>query len=84
MTNRLLTRLTNQLRSRGVNNARGMAESLLEQRGHLKDGKLTKAGEKRQALGNEGRAKDRAVKYGGGKTSDYKYDPKTNRTRKKP
>lgn len=80
---KLLTRLTNQLRSRGVQNAKETAESLLVKRGHMKNGELTKEGEARQKLGNAGRAKDRAVKYQGGKPSDYSYNPKTNRTRKK-
>ena len=79
----LLKRLTNQLRSRGVDDAKGMATALLQKRGHLKNGKLTEEGQKRQDLGNDGRAKARAVKYNGGKPSDYKYNPKTNRVRKK-
>lgn len=62
-----------------------MAIALLKKRGQLdSSGKLTAKGKKRQALGNDGRAKDRAAKRGGGKASDYKYNPKTNRaTRKK-
>lgn len=80
---KLQTRLTRQLASRGVQNAKAVADSLLEKRGHLKNGKLTQEGKARQALGNEGRAKDRAVKRSGGSPSDYSYDPKTNRTKKK-
>lgn len=80
----LLTRLTRQLASKGVKGAKGMATALLKKRGHLSPtGELTSAGKKRQALGNDGRAKDRAVKQSGGKPSDYKYNPKTNRTSKK-
>jgi hypothetical protein len=79
----LQTRLTRQLASRGVKNAKSVADKLLADRGHLKNGKLTKEGQQRQSLGNDGRAKDRAVKRSGGKPSDYSYDPKTNRTRKK-
>lgn len=79
----LVTRLTRQLASRGVRGAKGMAQALLEKRGHLKDGKLTSEGRARQALGNEGRAKDRAVKATGGAPSDYVYNAKTNRTKKK-
>lgn len=62
-----------------------MAVGLLKKRGQLSSsGKLTKAGKTRQAMGNAGRAKDRAAKRSGGKMSDYKYNPKTNRaTRKK-
>lgn len=80
---KLQQRLTRQLASRGVKGAAKMADSLLEKRGHLKDGKLTAEGKARQALGNDGRAKDRAVKRSGGKPSDYSYNPKTNSTRKK-
>lgn len=60
-----------------------MANGLLEKRGQLKDGKLTALGKERQALGNDGRAKDRAVKANGGKPSDYKYNSKTNQATKK-
>lgn len=60
-----------------------MAAALLKKRGQMDDkGKLTSEGKKRQAMGNAGRAKDRAVKRSGGKPSDYKYNPKTNRTKK--
>lgn len=83
MSSVLLTRLTNQLRSRGVDNAKQKAAAILTKRGHMKNGELTAEGKKRQSLGNEGRAKDRAVKQSGGKPSDYKYNPKTNRTKKK-
>ena len=83
MTSKLETRLTRQLASRGVKGAANMARGLLEKRGQLKDGKLTAEGKARQALGNDGRAKDRAVKAGGGKPSDYTYNAKTNSTRKK-
>ena len=76
-------RLTRQLASRGVSNAKEMAYALLTKRGHMKDGALTAEGKKRETMGAEGRAKDRAVKTAGGKPSDYKYNPKTNRTRKK-
>jgi hypothetical protein len=80
---KLQERLTRQLASRGVKGARNMANGLLEKRGHLKDGKLTTEGKERQSLGNAGRAKDRAVKAGGGKPSDYTYNAKTNSTKKK-
>lgn len=73
-------RLTRQLASRGVKNAKGVAASLLKKRGHMtEDGKLTKEGKKRQKLGNAGRAKDRAAKKSGRKSKDFKYDKKTNR-----
>jgi hypothetical protein len=61
-----------------------MATGLLRKRGQLGgDNKLTTEGKKRQALGASGRAKDRAVKANGGKSSDYKYNPKTNRVKKR-
>jgi hypothetical protein len=80
---RLQERLTRQLASRGVKGAKQMADALLEKRGHLKNGELTAEGKKRQALGNDGRAKDRAIKLHGGKPSDYVYNAKTNRVKKK-
>ena len=77
---KLETRLTRQLASGGNKGAAQMAHGILVKRGHIKqDGALTEAGQARQDLGNDGRAKDRAVKYSSGhKASDYKYDPKTN------
>jgi hypothetical protein len=81
--NVLETRLTRQLAARGVKGAKGMAIALLTKRGHLKEGKLTPEGQKRQALGNAGRAKDRAVKRSGGSPEEYSYNPKTNSTKKK-
>lgn len=77
----LVARLTSQLASRGVENPHSEAVSILKTRGHLdSDGNLTKEGKARQALGAEGRAKDRAAKYAGGKrkASDYTYNRKTN------
>lgn len=76
-------RLSRQLAARGVKGSQVVADRLLEKRGQLKDGKLTPKGEARQALGNEGRAKDRAARYSGRKPSDFAYNPKTNRTRVK-
>ena len=77
---KLQQRLTRQLASRGVKGAAKMADSLLKKQGNLSsDGKLTAQGKKRQAMGNDGRAKDRAAKVSGHKTSEYKYNPKTNR-----
>lgn len=81
---KLVARLTRQLASRGVKGAKGMAIALMRKRGQVDDkGGLTSKGKKRQALGNAGRAKDRAVKRSGGKSSDYKYNPKTNRAKKR-
>lgn len=80
----LLTRLTRQLASKGVKGAKSMATSLMKKNGQLDaKGQLTAKGKKRQALGKDGRAKDRAAKYSGNKASDYKYNPKTNRATKK-
>lgn len=74
----LQTRLTRQLASRGVKDAKGMAVALLTKRGDMKDGKLTEKGKERQALGDAGRAKDRQARYSGRKPEDFKYDAKTN------
>jgi hypothetical protein len=74
--NALLRRLTQQTGSRSL------ALKLLTRRGHMKNGKLTAAGRKRQALGNAGRAKDRAAKRYGGSPSDYTYNSRTNRATK--
>lgn len=76
----LLDRLTRQLASRGVKGARNMAAGLLKKRGQMtKDGKLTAKGKARQKLGDGGRAKDRAAKSAGRSSSEYNYNPKTNR-----
>lgn len=77
---RLEQRLTDQLKARGVSNANDKARQLLVKRGHTdKNGNLTPAGKKRQDLGNEGRAKDRESKRTGRSSSDYNYNPDTNR-----
>lgn len=80
----LLSRLTRQLASRGVKGAANVALGLLKKRGQAtSEGKLTASGKKRQALGASGRAKARSAKYSGKKSSDYKYNSKTNRAVKK-
>lgn len=57
-----------------------MAAALLKKRGQMDNkGNLTAEGKKRQAMGNDGRAKDRAAKRSGKKASAYKYNSKTNR-----
>lgn len=77
---RLLRRLTRQLASKGVKGAKNMAVGLLKKRGQMSDsGALTPSGKKRQALGADGRAKDRAAKASGKKASAFKYNKKTNR-----
>jgi len=80
----IVQRLKRQLASKGNKNSESMAIAILKKNGILSSGgKLTAKGKKRQALGKDGRAKDRAAKYNGGKPSDYKYNPKTNRATKK-
>lgn len=76
---KILTRLTNQLRSKGNSNAKGMAIALLEKQGSLKNGKLTAKGEVRNSMTPGERAKDRQAKYTDRKTSDFKYNASTNR-----
>lgn len=76
----IVTRLTNQLRSRGVKGAKNMAVGLLKKRGQMDSkGHLTAKGKKRQSMGAGGRAKDRASKSSGHSTKDYNYNAKTNR-----
>jgi len=79
---KIYDRLVQQLRDKGtpLNRAHAIATAQLQKSGVLKRGtrKLTKKGKKRQAMGAAGRAKDRAAKRSGRKTSDYKYDPKSN------
>jgi hypothetical protein len=78
---KILDRLTSQIAARGQKNARAIATAALQKQGSLKKGtnQLTPHGQKRQALGNGGRAKDRAAKYSGKhKPSDYNYNAKTN------
>lgn len=75
----LVDRLTSQLASKGMKDAQGEAIAILKRRGHLdNDGKLTTEGQKRQTMGPEGRAKDRAAKATGRSPAAYKYNPKTN------
>ena len=79
MKSKLELRLTRQLVGKGVKGASNMAHALMVKRGDIKpDGTLTKHGESRQALGAEGRAKDRASKRSGHPAKDYTYDKATN------
>lgn len=66
---KLIDRLTSQTKSKK------MAFALLTKRGHLKGGKLTAEGKKRDAMTAEERAKDRV----GGDPGELAYNPKTNR-----
>ena len=76
----LVERLTKQLAAQGhVKDPTAMAQALLRARGQLDDkGQLTQAGRARDALGAEGRAKDRAAARSGHKPEDFKYDRATN------
>lgn len=76
---KILTRLTNQLRSKGNSNAKGMAIALLTKQGTLKNDKLTAKGRVRNAMTPAERAKDRQAKYSGHKSADFKYNASTNR-----
>ena len=79
-------RLTDQIvekQGKAQEDARELAKNLLIDRGHLTpDGNLTPEGEKRSAMGAEGRAIDRAIRRHGGDRSNYYYDYSTNKARK--
>jgi len=79
MSQGLIDRLSEQVGDRGL------AISILRKRGHVEQDseELTSEGRERDSLGAAGRAIDRAAKIGGGKFSDYKYNPKTNRATKR-
>lgn len=82
---KILTRLTNQLRSKGVENAAGVAIGKLRQFGLMQKDSLTLTdkGATRNKMSPGARAKSRAAKYSGGSPKDYTYDSKTNRATKK-
>ena len=82
---KILTRLTNQLRSKGVKNAAGVAVGKLRQFGLMKKDSLslTDKGATRNKMSPGARAKSRAAKYNGGSPKDYTYNSKTNRATKK-
>jgi len=71
----LIDRLTAQMGNRGS------AIKMLQERGHLKaDGKtFTAAGQKRNMMTAEERAKDRAAKRSDHSVKDFKYTAQTNR-----
>lgn len=72
--NQLIDRLAAQVGSKAK------ALAILKRRGQVdKDGNLTAAGRRRDAMTAEERAKDRAAKKAGKSTRDYKYNPRTNR-----
>lgn len=84
---KILDRLVQQLMDKGASRykAYAIAVSALQKTGNLKPGTLepTKKGIVRGNMTPEERAKDRAIMKHGGRPSDYSYDYKTNRTRKK-
>jgi len=73
--NSLVDRLTAQVGSRET------ALGLLRKRGHMEEHseKLTPAGEARNNMTAEDRAKDRASKLSGKPAAKYSYNPNTNR-----
>lgn len=84
---KILERLVSQLKAKGKSesSAYAIATSTLQKSGNLKKGtqEATPKGEKRGEMSPSERAKDRAVKYSGGTSSDYSYNKKTNTTRKR-
>lgn len=82
---KILERLTSQLKAKGFSkgSAYAIATSQLQKSGNLKPGtnQATAKGIKRGNMSPGERAKDREVKYSGGKhkASEYKYNAKTNR-----
>lgn len=83
----ILERLVSQLKAKGYNesSAYAIATKALQKSGNLKKGsqKATAKGKRRGAMSPGARAKDRAAKRSKHKTSDYKYNKKTNRAKLK-
>lgn len=79
----ILERLVKQLRAKGKSKdaAYAIATSALQKSGNLKKGstEATAKGKKRGAMTPGERAKDRASKRSKHKTSEYKYNSRTNR-----
>ena len=78
---KILDRLVGQLEAKGKSQSASfaIANSVLNKAGDLKGGKLTAKGAQRQAMGAEGRAKDRAASASGRSAKDYSYSKRTNR-----
>jgi hypothetical protein len=80
---KILERLVSQLKAQGKSedSAYAIATAQQQKAGNLKPGtqQLTPQGAKRQAMGAEGRAKDRAAKRLDRPAGDFKYSAKTNR-----
>lgn len=83
----LIERLTEQLKDTGTpeTEARGVALSILRDRGHVEPNSetLTAEGARRDEMGAAGRAIDRAAKASGRPGSHFGYDMKTNRAVRK-
>lgn len=83
----ILERLVSQLTAKGMprDKAFAVATSQLQKAGNLKAGtqQLTSQGKERQAMGAEGRAKDRASRYSGKPASSFTYSKRTNRATSK-
>lgn len=77
----ILNRLTEQLKRKGVLDARKVAIETLTRSGSLIPGttKMTEQGIKRTEMGAAGRAIDRASKLSGKPAAAYVYSKKTNR-----
>lgn len=84
---KILDRLVRQLKAKGKSDkaAHAIAVSALQRSGNLKKGSTqpTTKGVKRGNMTPSERAKDRAAKYSGGNSSQYKYNKKTNVATKK-
>lgn len=82
---KILDRLVRQLQAKGYNKSASfaIATKTLQKSGNLKKGtsEATAKGKKRGSMTPSERAKDRAKKYSNKKhsSSEYKYNPKTNR-----
>lgn len=77
---KILERLVSQLKAKGKSTsaAYAIATSTLQKAGDLKGSKATAKGIKRGNMTPSARAKDRAAKRSKHKTTDYKYNAKTN------
>lgn len=79
---KILERLVSQLKAKGkpVSAAYAIATSALQKSGNLQKNstKATAKGERRGNMTPATRAKDRAAKKSGHKSSNYKYNKKTN------
>lgn len=84
---KILERLVSQLQAKGKSksSAYAIATSALQKSGNLKKGtqKATAKGTRRGNMTPGQRSNDRAAKLSGHKTSEYKYNSKTNRSRLK-